>query len=486
MPLGFHRGLTFQCIEAWTRSQTYPRDRYQLVIAAPHTTRSRYIAKIREYLHPLDKLQIFPWTHDIKLIAEGAKLADGELLLFTESHCIPEPQALFHLLEVLANHPEWVGFSSVATLITHNFLSRIEAKIYDTDIRQKLEHHPWLKVMDQCFIIQKSAYFNCGGFEPEYGHFAEWLLSASLYRTGYQLGFDLTPIIRHYYIGKLKDLKEFTLDFAYGQIKFAAESQDDDPRSDCFPSIPELEEFRRRKRGDFFEIARLQVKALPTFIKQRKEKPYPLRKIIMDQIIGWFKVIGLHDVPVLFKEFFARQRLKNSIRRKQETEAQSDFIDWFCALVQQGYGRYIKDSKNIRPVVRNSNFSRSSSWTVSHENGAELLGFYGQEEFAGKPFRWSRYAAGVYIPLCTGEYHLALEWEEIYTILLKDFLYIEFDGKPIAIEKLSIKANKLIIEVKSELQKWHKLLWVISPLTKPSDRRLLGLPLSKISWLALD
>jgi hypothetical protein len=35
IPLEFHRGQALQCVEGWTRGQTFPREHYQVFIAAP-------------------------------------------------------------------------------------------------------------------------------------------------------------------------------------------------------------------------------------------------------------------------------------------------------------------------------------------------------------------------------------------------------------------------------------------------------------------
>lgn len=487
VPVEFHRGLAVECIQGWANSQTYPRERYQIVIAAPHTLDASISSRIQDYLQPWDRLDYFPFHHDMPLVTQAAYLADGDWLLFTESHCLPEPNALSHLLETAAAHPDWAGFSSATAPITHNLLSEIEAEIYDSDIRDKLTNHAWLKVMDQCFLIRRSAYFDCGGLEPEYGHFAEWLLSATLRLAGYPVGFDLTPVIQHYYIGEQKELEEFTLDFAYGQIKFAAERHSD-ARAACFPHFPELEEYRERTHADCFQMARLRFAALPRLLARRvvERRGFSLRRILADLANWLLKAVGHGYVHACVAEVFARRRLDRSIRRLDRTTARAAYIEWFGRLVHKGRLRYLRGSVGMERFGRNPDFSRSGRWEVDNNRGAELLGFYERETVDGRAFRWSTHCACVYLPLHQGRYRVRLDWEPVRAMLREDLLSVEFDGRRIPNKRLCLTQTHLAIEVSSESRGWHRLSWTVVPMPTTVDRRLLGLPMSAIRWFALD
>ena len=53
--------------------------------------------------------------------------------------------------------------------ITNNLLSKVEAEWYGRDIEFGMTEHPWRKVLDQCFVVRRSAYFQAGGFDPASG-----------------------------------------------------------------------------------------------------------------------------------------------------------------------------------------------------------------------------------------------------------------------------------------------------------------------------
>ena len=118
--------------------------------------------------------------------------------------------------------PEWAGFSGRSIPITGNLLSEIEAEWYGPEIEFGMNEHPWLKVLDQCFVVRRSAYFQAGGFDPAFGHFAEWLLAARFSALGLKIGYAPTVRIHHVYIGDFGVWRRFTADFVHGQIAYLA------------------------------------------------------------------------------------------------------------------------------------------------------------------------------------------------------------------------------------------------------------------------
>src|SRR6185503_8483231 len=66
-----------------------------------------------------------------------------------------------------------------------------------------------------------------GGFEYEFGQFAEWVLAARLHSRGRRLGYAPTPVVRHHYMGNLSELFLFIQDFTHGEIGYRAKSPAD-------------------------------------------------------------------------------------------------------------------------------------------------------------------------------------------------------------------------------------------------------------------
>src|SRR5262245_60342093 len=68
VPLGAQRGQTEACLRGWTRDQTFPRDRYEvLVVGYPPSLQPREVEVIRGLLSPPDRLLEHDQPHDLAL-----------------------------------------------------------------------------------------------------------------------------------------------------------------------------------------------------------------------------------------------------------------------------------------------------------------------------------------------------------------------------------------------------------------------------------
>jgi hypothetical protein len=185
IPLEVHRGQAEACLYRWAHEQTYPRGQYEILALGCRDSLSQdALSILKSRLGSSDRLLLFDEPHDMALCAYGAQQAKGDVLFFTASHCLPEPNILSMADETLRAHPEWAGFSCRSLRITPNSLSIVEADMYEADIRDGMEQHPRRKILDQCFVVRAESYHSAGGFRPEFGHFAEWQLAAQMHQMG--------------------------------------------------------------------------------------------------------------------------------------------------------------------------------------------------------------------------------------------------------------------------------------------------------------
>ena len=238
IPLEAHRGQAVRCVRVWAREQVFPREQFEIIIASPPDHPVSELDEIRSLLCPQDRVLKFECHHDMELCAKAAETARGDVLFFTESHCLPEPETLAQADATARANPEWAGFSCRSVPITHNLLSKIEADWYGRDIEFGMNEHPWRKVLDQCFVVRRSAYFEAGGFDPAFGHFAEWLIAARFYALGLTIGYTPAVRIHHLYIGKFSEWHQFTADFVKGQMTYLA-LEPGDPLRTMFDEVPE-------------------------------------------------------------------------------------------------------------------------------------------------------------------------------------------------------------------------------------------------------
>ena len=258
IPLESHRGHAVRCVRGWAAEQVFPRDQFELVLACPPGHPPDELNEIRSLLGPQDRVLQFDHHHDMGLCVGAAEAARGDLLFFTESHCIPEPETLARTDAAARLNPEWAGFSCHSVPITDNLLSKIEAESYGRDIEFGMTEHPWRKVLDQCFVVQREAYFQAGGFDPAFGHFAEWLIAARLHALGLKIGYTPAARIHHVYIGQFGEWRRFTADFVEGQMKYLA-LEPADPLRTMFDEVPEWSRRHNLQRDVARRVCRMLV-----------------------------------------------------------------------------------------------------------------------------------------------------------------------------------------------------------------------------------
>lgn len=495
IPVESHRGQTVACVRGWAQEQDYPAEQYQIILCAPDSLDSETELEIRAMLRPWDHLEKRPYHHDMPLITEGAYLAESEVLFFTESHCLPEKSALRQLLDVRKSHPEWCGFSCQTIPITHNLLSKIEAEIYVAHIKSELESSRGLKVIDQCFLVDRTAYFKAGGFRAQFGHFAEWLLATEMQKLGFVIGFSPIQVIKHYYIGDVIDLEAFTLDFARGHIKYLAEF-DHESTSTYFPTIPELSEYVTRSMVDYRMMANWKTITLPVmifnFIKKLKnrEVAVPITLIVWD----WFESVCKALIPrsivafAWWSAYCTKRRVLQAIKSQQHEQVRAEFVVWFARLVHLARVQYLHESSSIRhQYIRSQNYPISDviNFTVEPQlkSTVELLGFYDQEEVSyNQHVRWSKSHACVWLPMHEGSYQVIIKWDSVRPINAYDLLKINFNGRLISTKDMTLSPNQLVVNVAVRKKSWCCLGWSVVPFPAVNDKRLLGLPISSIRW----
>ena len=136
----------------------------------------------------------------------------------------------------------------------------------------------------------------------------------------------------------------------------------------------------------------------------------------------------------------------------------------------------------MMPIVRQQNFARSGHWSFDSRSGVELHGFYAQETYEGRSFRWSAHCASVYLPLQEGQYRLRLEWDPACLLSRKDLLRVEFNGRRISKKDMVFDRTSLEFVVSNAMSGWGRLSWAVTPFPAPADGRLLGLPVCQLDW----
>jgi hypothetical protein len=487
IPLEFHRGVADRCVRGWSQNQTYARDRYEVLVAVPQDHAPDQVREIAALLGAGDRIIRYPARHDMDLVVAAANVALGSHLVFTESHCFPETDFLEQADAVLAEHPDWSGFSGRGTPVTHNLLSEIEAEMYEKHILANMLHHEWLKLRDACFVVSKADYARVGGFESQYGHFAEWLLAARFYRANLVLGYDPRPTVAHYYIGDFSTLEEFTADFALGEMRFASNSSDDN----CLDLFEEIPTWRKQRDRDPFASGCILQVLLTDLLRcfdprDTGHSPRNLANWPWAEVLYWF---GMRFFPKNAPRYFvlrwkcyrSRRQTEKLLRRGAREAAAAKFLQWLRQCVEISHQKFLAETSpslhTLPRPVRNH-----SEWRAGRYERLATAGMHALERRGRVTFRWSRPAAVIQLPELPGPVRITIEWAVPHD--KKARFYLVGRGlAPIDANHLDDTVTELIVP---EGTANAMLALVSGKLVKPEDGRSLGVAIASVCCRTLD
>ncbi|MEM8638281.1 MAG: hypothetical protein AAGG51_05690 [Cyanobacteria bacterium P01_G01_bin.54] len=466
IPLEFHRGQVERCLRAWAEGQTFPATEFELVVVAPDHLSVSILDRVRDVLRAQDRLLLSSDDHDMGLCVEGAAVAAGDIFFFTESHCWPEPNVLELAQQVLATHPHWAGFSARSLRKTHNRLSEAEADMYEADIEYAMLEHPWRKILDQCFVVRKTAWEESGGFQANLGHFAEWLLAARFYQQGLTVGYAPEICLHHYSIGDFAELEEFTQNFVHGHARFLAE-QENDPAIGLCPYIPYWSE----------RVNYLAVNTWPILFLTLK---IPLWCVS-------FSVLFYHLILTIFGCRFAvfttnfrvwktKNLLRFTLFFRPSTRVEA--MRNYCRALIDAAARLLRSEKLIMEV--SNLLPITGSYCFGDRPRFDLCGFHRPEFWQGRSCRWSEPQALIRLPLPPGVYQVRLTWIKMWPHLHYGLRFY-WNGQKLT-DKLELTDVSLSTQVRVSKHDPPWLGWICRRLSTPNDSRRLGQLMERVEW----
>jgi hypothetical protein len=498
IPLEEHRGHAVRCVRAWAEQQDFPREQFELVIASPPDYPAAELEELRSLLARHDRLLHLAHHHDMDLCAKAAEVARGEWLFFTESHCLPELQTLARADEAARLNPDWAGFSCRSVPITENRLSKIEAESYGRDIEFGMTKHPWRKVLDQCFVVRKSAYFEAGGFDPSFGHFAEWLIAARFHALGLTIGYALEARIHHVYSGEFDEWRRFTADFVEGQMRWVA-LEPADPLGTMFDEVPEWSRRHQLDRAVALRVCRMLLRDLRRSIVLRRAGSLG-RRLMWPwtwpwsalRVWLWRAAVGHSSVliPAQFRRLSASLALQMHLLLGNRSRAEEGLAKCCAAIAT------VERTKFLRRWVREEQDSASGLptgdatvgpmgvWKPGLRAENHGVGFHLASGEGVEAIRWSEPAAYVELPLPAGRYELELKWLFRPRKLGVRLLSFYLDERPLATEDVRILDDcaQLQVEIPYSSPAPSRIGWVCSAHRAPGDSRTLGLPVMSLTW----
>jgi hypothetical protein len=474
IPLEYHRGQWEACWRAW-KAQTADPSLTEIILVVPPDFANN---DLLQQLSPA-RLEFSTATHDMGLCAVGAASARGKYLIFTEAHCWPEPDVIELCQEAINAHPDWAGFSCRSIPITRNRLSEAEAAMYATDIELALQFHPWRKILDHCFITSREAYERCGGFQPQFGHFAEWLLAASYFRQGYKLGYFPAARFHHYYSGSLGELRDFTRDFVVGEVSYFSGAHRQ--AEDGLLGLP----------GEWIcqgnldrDMSRAVLHLAVHSLGPPHHEPYGYLPRPVIEIGRWIPTAisgdGIARLGASAAAIMARISLQLAVTTGSRDWLHDRFRKYIAALIHTQRLAAIGTLRRARRNILQPGYVGLGPDALA----ADAAGFYPLEKYQGDDFRWSETAAAVRVFAAGGPQDISIDCipARDLTDAKSDFRFY-IGGVRIRATQMSIEGGSIRIALDLTQPRTFILGWTCLPFPAVADSRQLGLPIKRIALI---
>lgn len=221
VPMDDDHGYAEACIDSWN-AQSHPRERLQLVIVDPGN-RQKLMRRVRPRLAPHDLVLRVTTDNEGLLYERGAHAGQADLLVFTEGHCLAEPEAAAEILRVLSS-PEVAAVNAGSSHLESTIIARQQSLLEHQWVASWPAGH-WRTISLRGFAVRRQVYDQVGGFRPEYRRFCANAFVVELERRTLRLAPTSFPIVRHGNSTNVWNLAAALRDAARGQIAWRAQLQ---------------------------------------------------------------------------------------------------------------------------------------------------------------------------------------------------------------------------------------------------------------------
>ena len=219
-PLYDHRDQALICFNSWANTQTYPRDKYQVIVMSDGSEPVIEQA-IRSQLFPQDQIIIISpiVSPAIEFYDQGVRQSKGEWVIFSEAHSLAEPTCIEKFLDYVQREQLDGACCRYISINLNNF-AQMEEKLFAEMLLASSQAGHWNKLHLRGSILKRSAYLGSDGLRPQYGLFAEAHLASILHKKGYKLGYVDNAVVQHFNVTSVKRLTEAVSDYVKGECLY--------------------------------------------------------------------------------------------------------------------------------------------------------------------------------------------------------------------------------------------------------------------------
>jgi predicted dehydrogenase/GT2 family glycosyltransferase len=480
-----HQGLAIECVESLVRSQTYPRDRFEVIVVTDGTDPALE-SRVKALLGPQDRMISHATTNESLLYDLGARQARGKLLFITEPHCIAEPECLDELVKFFATH-DYDGACCRSVGICPNVMARMKERYFEEGFAHFSRPGDWRKVLWRGFAIHRDVYLREGGLEHAFDRFAEFALAAKLHAHGRRLGYAAGATVRHRYTPSLGELFPSIRDFTRGECAYRVSA----PVEYCeryFGYAPEW-----AQRGWFRPaVARLACRASwnSLWAEILRRGGWQTLRTHASALLRFLPLALLGPrVALLGYRWLLRTAVARCwLWRFNEKRLYRAFCDAYGRMVRYSRLEFIMEHLAATPAEPPAVYDLRPA-----EIGEEwLAGFKAVDRWGGEPFRWSGPVSVLRLGLPAGTYDVTIETRSLRQDAVPLCLRIFFNRHTIPASSLRWNHGVLGFRIDRHMFEpgpEQRLILTCNPL-QPSkqgaaDRRKLGLPIFSIAFVPL-
>lgn len=212
-----HRDRCEEVLKSWLGGQDLSASEYEfLLISGPEDAHE--LERLSPFLRSQDRAWVELDDGILYLMHRGASEASGDILLFTESHCLAHPECLSAVARYFEERGHILGQCFHINFLENRY-AELEQRLEGP--KKNLEDEPyWNFVRKRAFAIRRSLYFEAGGFEHEFEYFSERAFARTLFNMGHRSEFILDALIFHYNTSSLSSMREHHEDYARGMCRY--------------------------------------------------------------------------------------------------------------------------------------------------------------------------------------------------------------------------------------------------------------------------
>jgi hypothetical protein len=221
VPLEDERGEVCEHLRTWTHQQRFPRERFQVVLAAGDKD-PKGEAELEELLEPQDVIARADTNHVVGLWREAAARATAPWLILTEAHCQADPGCLAAAASAIAAEPGLDAAMFAHGHIAHSTPGELTARWF-RHIYAQWSTSEWAHLNLVGMGVRRELFVELDAFHERYGLFCAPLLSARLHERGAKVAEVPAAMVRHVYHDTLREHHENSADSTRGECTARSE-----------------------------------------------------------------------------------------------------------------------------------------------------------------------------------------------------------------------------------------------------------------------